>query len=156
MLETFPKEDPLKQQQKTSNQSLEGYFKAKGKVASWRKKGGSSGKSTTASSFFSHSALQLHFPRFHPAVLEPGPPPLALFARWTALSGPCLRRGLSGIERVCLHCVLNLAGAGASHSNSNYHLSKEKSRPRIHGLGWALGTTTNAVLLPRPCQACLG
>lgn len=54
MLETLPKEDPLKQQQKKSNQALEGYFKARGKVASWRKEGGSSGKPTIASSFFSH------------------------------------------------------------------------------------------------------
>lgn len=46
--------------------------------------------------------------------------------------------------------MLNLAGADASHSKSNYHLSEEKARPGIHGLGQALCTTTDGWERPAP------
>lgn len=132
---------------KNINQTLWGYFKAKGKVD--EKGGGQEWEldpppSIPAPRASVHSSLlPPHASPFPSAstVLEPGSPPL--FSRWTALSLPCLRRGLWGLSCVSLHCVLNLAGAGASHSKSNYHLSERRAGPGIHGLGRALYTTTD-------------
>lgn len=86
-----------------------------------------------------------------PSTRLPRPGPcLALFSDELPCLCLALGRASRGQSRVCLHCVLNLAGAGASHSKSNYHLSEEKAGPGIHSLGRALCAATEGWKRPSP------